>query len=73
MSNEMPDAAECLEGSPDFSVSQDHADCPCRKTGVHRVHQCSHGTEWWERREMPVQPATAAPEATEGPAEGGEE
>lgn len=41
--------AECVETLSGISglVGQ-HDGCPCRKTGLHRVHRCEHGTEWWQ-------------------------
>lgn len=39
-------AAECTEGAPGLPGDH-HNGCPCRKTGPHRVHCCSHVTEWW--------------------------
>ncbi len=52
--------AECLLSSP--GILPGHADCPCRKTGVHSVHRCEHGTEWWEREQTPHAPAVEAVE-----------
>lgn len=56
--------AECQESTASFDTGWGHGDCPCRKTGVHRVHRCEHGTEWWERTAQDA--ATARTDPGEG-------
>ena len=53
--------AECQESTASFDTGWGHGDCPCRKTGVHRVHRCEHGTEWWERTAQDAATAPADP------------
>ena len=62
--------AECQESTASFDTGWGHGDCPCRKTGVHRVHRCEHGTEWWERTAQDAATAPADPGEGDGTGSG---
>ena len=62
--------AECQESTASFDTGWGHGDCPCRKTGVHRVHRCEHGTEWRERTAQDAATAPADPGEGDGTGSG---